>query len=80
MAHIRHSRPDYGSSLQVKVLKIFEVVPSLLRDGTGKLARCIQSKDRQIESSFSTLWVVVVHGRSLLVARFEAHRLLYHSA
>ena len=30
IAHIRHSRPDSGLALQVKVLKIFEAFPSSL--------------------------------------------------
>jgi hypothetical protein len=30
MAHIRQSRPDSGLGFQVKVLKIFQVVPSSL--------------------------------------------------
>ena len=33
MAHIRQSRPDYGGSFTVKVLRMFKVFPSLLARG-----------------------------------------------
>jgi len=38
MAHIRQSRPDSGLGFRVKVLKIFQVVPSSLGSGERFLA------------------------------------------
>ena len=38
MAHIRQSRPDSGLGFHVKVLKIFQVVPSSLGSGLAVLS------------------------------------------
>ena len=36
MKDLRQSRPDYGFGFQVKVLKTFQGVPSLLGSGQGQ--------------------------------------------
>ena len=41
MARIRLVRPDYGLAFQVKVLEIFQVVPSSLGSGDAYETECI---------------------------------------
>ena len=53
MAHIRRSRPDYGLGFQVKVLKIFQVVPSSI--GNGPVVRLLTCGEAGSSSSLLLL-------------------------
>ena len=67
LAHIRQSRPDSGLGFQVKVLKIFQDVPSSLESGrkmyrmqTTPFIKCISSsRIYSQESTCDHMWSLV---------------------
>ena len=55
--------------------RLHSIACGLICTNTGKLNRCIHSKDWDLDSPFLTIWVVV-HGRSYLVEWFVGGYLL----
>ena len=58
LANIRESRPDYGLVLQVKVLKIFQVVPSPIGSGLTFMRDMVTPRASSTKSDYSQVDVL----------------------